>query len=91
MDLPAALTRLLATNFYAPANLVREMLAHDADRKSHIPPNYVVERVLCSSKAARGEDAQIEHPVWCGYSSAFHFHPTLPGMPGATLVGHQVV
>src|SRR5712691_553734 len=26
LDLPAVLTRLLATNFYAPANLVREML-----------------------------------------------------------------
>jgi hypothetical protein len=40
----------------------------------------VVERVSHSSKAARGEDVQVEHPVWCGYTPAFHFHPTLIGM-----------
>ena len=57
----------------------------------HIPPNYVVERVSCSSKTARGEDLQIEHPVWCGYSPAFHFHPTLTGMLGSTLIWHQIV
>jgi len=34
IDLPAALTRLLATNFYAPAALVRDLLARDAARKS---------------------------------------------------------
>lgn len=34
LDLPSTLTRLLATNFYAPASLVRDMLARDADRKS---------------------------------------------------------
>jgi predicted nucleic acid-binding protein len=34
IDLPSALTRLLATNFYAPANLVRALLARDAARKS---------------------------------------------------------
>jgi predicted nucleic acid-binding protein len=33
LDLPTALTRLLATNFYAPAPLVRDMLARDATRK----------------------------------------------------------
>ena len=31
----------------------------------HIPPHYVVERFICSSQAARGEDLQVEHPV-CG-------------------------
>jgi predicted nucleic acid-binding protein len=34
LDLPSTLARLLTTNFYAPANLVRDMLARDADRKS---------------------------------------------------------
>ena len=34
IDLPAALTRLLATNFYTSANLVRDMRARDAERKS---------------------------------------------------------
>jgi predicted nucleic acid-binding protein len=37
LDLPATLMRLLTTNFYAPANLVRDMLARDADRKSQPP------------------------------------------------------
>jgi len=37
IDLPSALTRLLATNFYAPTNLVRDMLTRDADRKSQLP------------------------------------------------------
>ena len=37
LDLPSTLTRLLATNFYAPANLVRDMLARDADWKSRPP------------------------------------------------------
>jgi predicted nucleic acid-binding protein len=37
LDFPSALTRLLTTNFYAPANLIRDMLAHDADRKSRPP------------------------------------------------------
>src|SRR2546427_55631 len=51
----------------------------------HIPPNYVVEHVRRSSKAARGEDLQVEHPVWCGYAPAFHFHATLAGMLSPTL------
>ena len=45
----------------------------------------------CSSKASRREDLEIEEPVRGGYSAAFHFHPTLPGMLGATLIRHQVV
>ena len=57
----------------------------------HIPPNYVVACFSCSSKATRGEDLQVKHPVLCGYSPTFHFHPTLPGMLSATLIGHQVV
>jgi len=37
LDLPCTLTRLLATNFYAPTDLIRDMLARDADRKSRPP------------------------------------------------------
>ena len=44
-----------------------------------------------SSKAPRREDLQVEEPVSCRDCSSFHFHPTLPDMLGATLVGHQVV
>jgi len=60
-------------------------------KPTHIPPNYVVEHCSHSSKAARGEDVQIEEPVCCGYSPAFHFHPTLTGMLGSTLIRYQVV
>ena len=60
-------------------------------RNLHIPPNYVVERVRRSSKATRGEDLQVEHPVWCGDSSAFDFHPTLAGVLGSTLIRDEVV
>src|SRR5215475_10473926 len=31
----------------------------------------------CASQASRSEDLQVEHPVWCGDASAFHFHATL--------------
>jgi DNA-directed RNA polymerase subunit RPC12/RpoP len=58
---------------------------------AHIPPHYVVERVRRSSKATRGEDLQVEHPIWCRYVSAFHFHSTLTGMLGATLIRDQVI
>jgi predicted nucleic acid-binding protein len=37
LDLPSTLTRLLATNFYAPANLIRDLLARDAARKARSP------------------------------------------------------
>src|SRR5262245_50328290 len=43
-----------------------------------------------SSKASRGEDLEVEHPVSCGDAPALHFHPTLPRMYGATLVGNQI-
>src|SRR5262249_46425875 len=71
-------------------------LAHaSADQPSapifHIPPNYVVERVRHSSKAARGEDLQVEHPICGGDASAFHFHPTLTRVLGSTLIRNQVV
>jgi hypothetical protein len=57
----------------------------------HIPPNYVVERVRRSSKAARGEDLEVKEPVWCGESPAFQCHPTLSRMLGTVLIGYQVV
>src|SRR5882724_419177 len=44
-----------------------------------------------SSKASGREDLQIEEPIMCRYSSAFHFHATLTRMLGPTLIGHQVV
>jgi hypothetical protein len=44
-----------------------------------------------SSKAARGEDLQVEHPVWCGDAPAFHVHATLPAMLSPTLIGDQVI
>ena len=44
-----------------------------------------------SSKTSGGEDLQIEEPVCCGYSSAFHFHATLTRMLGATLIRDEVV
>ena len=59
--------------------------------KLHIPPNLVVERGSRSSKAARGEDLQVEHPILCRYSPTFHFHTTLTGMLGATLIRDEVV
>jgi predicted nucleic acid-binding protein len=37
LDLPSTLTRLLASNFYTPVNLIRDMLARDADRKPQPP------------------------------------------------------
>ena len=45
----------------------------------------------CSSKASRREDLQVEEPVACRDCASFDFHPTLPGMLGATLIRHQVV
>jgi hypothetical protein len=42
-------------------------------------------------KAAGGEDLQVEHPIGCGDSPAFHFHSTLAGMYRSTLIRHQVI
>src|SRR5262245_55250804 len=44
-----------------------------------------------SSKASRREDLQVEEPVSCRDCASFDFHPTLPGMLGATLIRDQVV
>ena len=51
----------------------------------------MVKRVSCSAKASRGEDLEVEHPVWRGDASAFHFHATLAGMLSPTLIGDQVI
>ena len=58
---------------------------------SHIPPHYVVERVRRSSKATRGENLQVEHPICGRDASAFHFHPTVARVLGSTLIRYQVV
>ena len=57
----------------------------------HIPPHYVVERIKRLLKASRSEDLEIEEPVCCGQSPAFHFHAALTGMLGPPLIGYQVV
>jgi len=44
-----------------------------------------------SSKAARGEDLEVEEPVVCRDCTAFDFHPTLAGMLHPTLIGDQVI
>src|SRR5262245_29493691 len=55
------------------------------------PPGFSGKGYHHSSKTSRGEDLQIDHPVWCGYSPTFHFHATLVGMPGPTLLLHQII
>src|SRR2546422_4997144 len=42
------------------------------------------------SKAPGCQDLDIEEPVLSRYASAFHFHPTLAGMLGSTLIGVTV-
>jgi class 3 adenylate cyclase len=44
-----------------------------------------------SAKASGGEDLDIEEPIRGGYSSAFHFHATLPRVLGPALIGDQIV
>src|SRR5215813_8778352 len=44
-----------------------------------------------SAKASGGEDLQIKEPVRCRYASAFHFHATLAGMYGSTLIRDKVI
>ena len=63
----------------------------NARRAVHIPPNYVVERVRRSSKATRGENLQVEHPICGGDAPAFHFYPTVARVLGSTLIRDQVV
>jgi hypothetical protein len=51
----------------------------------------VVERFSQSSKASRGENLQVEHPICGGYAPTFHFYPTLASVLGAPLIRDQVV
>src|SRR5262245_27435239 len=44
-----------------------------------------------SSEASRGEDLDIEEPVSGWDYSTLHFHSTLPGMLGSSLIGDQVI
>jgi len=44
-----------------------------------------------SSKASRRENLEIEQPIVCWDFSSFHFHPTLAGMLGSTLIRNEVV
>ena len=76
----AACALLDAPHVGVPAHVIHTEI-------DQIPSHYVVERVRCSSKAARGEDLQVEHPVWCGDASTFDFHATLAGMLSPTLIG----
>ena len=63
------------------------------DRPKIVPHSTELRGGACphSSKASRGEDLDIEEPVRGGDSPAFHVYPTLPSMPGTTLVGDEVV
>jgi hypothetical protein len=45
----------------------------------------------CSAEASGGEDLEVEQPVSGRDASALHFHPTLTGMLGASLIRYQVV
>jgi hypothetical protein len=50
----------------------------------------VVECVICSSKATRGEDLQVEYPICAGSTSALDFHPTWTSVLGSTVIRDQV-
>jgi hypothetical protein len=44
-----------------------------------------------SAKASGGEDLQVEKPVSCWDCASFHFHATVAGMLGPTLIRDEVV
>src|SRR5215468_2024562 len=44
-----------------------------------------------SAKAPGGEDLQVEEPVSCWDCASFHFHATVAGMLGPTLIRDEVV
>ena len=67
------------------------ILAEITIRKSPHSTRFSGGGYQCSSKAARSEDLQVEHPIRCGYSPTFDFHPTLPRMHGSPLIRYQVV
>jgi len=45
----------------------------------------------CSAKAPGGEDLEMQESILRGDFATVHFSPTLPGMPGSTLIRDQVV
>ena len=63
----------------------------DADKYFHIPSDLAVVSFSRSLKASRGEHLQIEEPVACRDSPAFHSRPTLTRMLSTALIGHQIV
>jgi REP element-mobilizing transposase RayT len=71
--------------------VIREYVRQQGSEKIHIPPNYVVERVRRLSKATRGENLQVEHPICGRDASAFHCHPTVAGVLGSTLIRRHIV
>src|SRR6266446_4429588 len=73
------------------ADQQRFLLRNTTER--HSPHSIEFSGGVCRrlSKAARGEDLEIEEPVLCGHFPSFHFHATLPRMHSAALVWHQVV
>jgi hypothetical protein len=54
-------------------------------------PGFRGKEYYYSAKASRGEDLDIQAPIHGGYSPAAHVHATVAGMPGPTLVGHQLI
>src|SRR4029434_6616676 len=44
-----------------------------------------------SAEASGGEDLQVEKPVSCWDGASFHFHATVAGMLGPTLIRDEVV
>jgi len=90
LDVPAALTRLLATNFYAPPNLVRAILAHDADRKSRPRNEHAYVHVL---QCARGPSC-LPQPRRFAHGRAAGLHLPQPNRvfqhPEASFVAPEV-
>ena len=72
-------------------NVERSVPTRTQHKKSHTPPNYVVERVIVLSKASGSEELQIEKPVCGGYASAFDFYATLASVLRPTLIRDEVV
>ena len=60
-------------------------------RKNHIPSDLVVKGVTAHRKPPEVRIWRLRNQSACRYSPAFHFHPTLARMLGATLIRDQVV
>src|SRR5215471_13442212 len=68
----------------------RILITHEAESENAHSPELRGEAYPHASKASRGEDLQIEHPVACRDFASFDFHPTLASVLGPTLIGDQV-